>query len=136
MKNFYILLFVHLFLNGFSQNEQRYYAGNFYNKKDKPENNLKVTNRNSGNYEFSDQYGFVIIPAKLGDTLVWNKKNFRVIQNYELQEITNILASRKQMNSATEQINISYLEKIKVNFKKNTDSTDYLFSAKKRKKIK
>lgn len=135
MKNFYILLFVHLFLNGFSQNEQRYYAGNFYNKKDKPENNLKVTNRNSGNYEFSDQYGFVIIPAKLGDTLVWNKKNFRVIQNYELQEITNILASRKQMNSATEQINISYLEKIKVDFKKNTDSTDYLFSAKKGKKL-
>ena len=135
MKNFYILLFVHLFLNGFSQNEQRYYAGNFYNKKDKPENNLKVTNKNSGDYEFSDQYGFVIIPAKVGDTLVWNKKDFRVIQNYELQEITNILASRKQMNSATEQINISYLEKIKVDFKKNTDSTDYLFSAKKGKKL-
>lgn len=135
MKHFYILLFVHLFLNVYSQNEQRYYAGNFYNKKDKPENNLKVTNKNSGNYEFSDQYGFVIIPAKVGDTLVWNKKNFRVIQNYELQEISNILASRKRMNSTTEQINASYSERIKVDFKKNTDSTDYLFSSKKGKKL-
>jgi hypothetical protein len=64
------------------------------------------------------------------------QENFRVIQNYELQEITNILASRKQINSAVEQTNISYLEKIKNNFKKNTDSTDFLFSAKKGKKIK
>lgn len=135
MKNFYILLLLHLFLNVFSQNEQRYYARNFYNKKGKPENNLKVTNKNSGNYEFSDQYGFVIIPVKEGDTLVWNKNNFRVIQNYDLREITSILASRKQMNSAKEQTNSLYIEKVKSDFKKNTDSTDYLFSAKKGKKI-
>lgn len=135
MKNFYILLFLHLFLNAFSQNEQRYYAGNFYNKKDKPENNLKVTNKNSGNYEFSDQFGFVIIPAKVGDTLVWNKKNFIVVQNYDLREITNILASRKQMNPTKEQTNWYYPEKIKTDFKKNADSTDYLFTAKKGKKI-
>jgi hypothetical protein len=65
--------------------------------KRKPENNLKITNKNSGFYEFSDQYGFVIIPAKIGDTLVWNKKDFKVVQNYELQEITSILASKSNI---------------------------------------
>jgi hypothetical protein len=34
MKNFYILLFLHLFFNVFAQNEQRYYAGYFNNKKE------------------------------------------------------------------------------------------------------
>lgn len=135
MKNFYILLFLHLFLNVFAQNEQRYYAGYFNNKKGKPENNLKITNKNSGFYEFSDQNGFVIIPAKIGDTLVWNKKDFKVVQNYELQEITSILASKKQYNSSVEQTNKFYVDKIKNNFKKNTDSTDFLFSAKDGKKI-
>lgn len=135
MKNFYILVFVHLFLNGFSQNEQRYLAGYFYNKKNKPESNVKVTNKNSENYEFTDQYGFVIIPAKVGDTLVWNKKDYRIVQNYDLQEITSILESRKQFNSITEQISATYVEKIKSDFNKNTDSTDFLISAQKGKKI-
>ena len=134
MKNFYILLFLHLFFNVFAQNEQRYYAGYFNNKKGNPENNLKITNKNSGFYEFSDQNGFVIIPAKIGDTLVWNMREFKVVQSYELQEITSILASKKQYNSSIEQTNKFYVDKVKNNFKKNTDSTDFLFSAKDGKK--
>lgn len=136
MKNFYILLLLHLFLNGFSQNEQKYYAGNFYNQKGKSENNLKVTNKNSGNYEFTDQYGYVVIPAKEGDTLIWNNNNFKVVKNYNLQEITSILDSKKNYKKTEELTNFFYTSKINFENIKNKDNTDFQYSAKNALKIK
>ncbi len=77
----------------FSQNSQLYYSGIFLNKKNKPQNFLKVYNKNSGIYELTDANGFAIIAAKENDTLLWNDGKSRLVA-YGLDDLKDILESR------------------------------------------
>ncbi|WP_390454860.1 hypothetical protein, partial [Chryseobacterium sp. Alg-005] len=87
-KIYLLLLFITSFL--FGQNSQLYYSGIFLNHKNKPQNFLKVFNKNNGRYEFTDEEGFAIIAAKLDDTLTWNDgKSIFVVNN--VHELKNIL---------------------------------------------
>lgn len=89
MKKVYMLLPVLAVHFAFAQNSQRYYSGTFFNEKKKPQNFLKIFNKNSGVYELTDEKGFAIIAAKEYDTLVWNGgKNIQVVHGvYELKYI-------------------------------------------------
>ncbi len=101
MKHFYILFFTFLFQSLlFSQDSQLYFEGYFFNSKKKHQKNLTVTNKNSGNYDFTDEKGYIIIEAKAGDTLIYNKKDFRVVNSYDLKEMKSILESKKKFASA------------------------------------
>lgn len=93
MNKVYYLPFL-LAVNYFSgQNSQLYDSRIFLNEKEKPQNFLKVLNKNSGVYEFTDEEGFAIIAAKQYDTLVWNNgKNKAVV--YYPQELKSILENR------------------------------------------
>ncbi|PIF46565.1 hypothetical protein CLU96_3603 [Chryseobacterium sp. 52] len=93
MKKIYLILLPLAANFLFSQSSQLYYSGIFLNKKDKPQNFLKVYNKNSGIYEFTDEKGFAFIAAKENDTLIWNDgKNKQVV--YQLEELKRILESR------------------------------------------
>lgn len=90
MKKVYLLLPVFAVQFAFAQDSQRYYSGTFFNEKKKPQNFLKIFNKNSGVYELTDEKGFAIIAAKEYDTLVWNSgKNIQVV--HYVQELKNIL---------------------------------------------
>lgn len=99
MNKVYYLSFL-LAVNYFSgQNSQLYYSRIFLNEKEKPQNFLKVLNKNSGVYELTDEEGFAIIAAKQYDTLVWNNgKNKAVV--YYPQELKSILESRVEKKNA------------------------------------
>lgn len=93
MRKFYLLLFLLVFKIVSAQNSQMYYSGIFLNHKEKPQNFLKVLNKNSGVYELTDEKGFAIIAAKEYDTLVWNNgKNKLVV--YGLSELKTILENK------------------------------------------
>lgn len=93
MRKIYFLLFfltVHFFL---AQTSILYYSGTFLGHKEKPQNFLKVLNKNSGVYELTDEKGFAIIAAKAYDTLVWNNgKNTLVV--YGPRELKSILENK------------------------------------------
>ncbi|WP_375182271.1 hypothetical protein [Chryseobacterium sp.] len=93
MKKLYCLLPLLAVNCLFAQNSQRYYSGIFLNEKEKPQNFLKVLNKNSGVYELTDEKGFAIIAAKNYDTLVWNNgKNKAVV--YGTRELKTILENQ------------------------------------------
>ena len=95
MKKIYILFTLFTATFFLAQNSQLYYSGPFLNGKNKPQNFLKVYNKNSGVYELTDETGSAIIAGKPFDTLVWNAgKNQAVIQTYQLRELKDILQSR------------------------------------------
>ncbi|SFN04007.1 hypothetical protein SAMN05421594_0566 [Chryseobacterium oleae] len=98
MKKIYLVLlpFAANFL--FSQNSQLYYSGIFLNKKDKPQNFLKVYNKNNGIYELTDGKGFAIIAAKENDTLIWNDGKSKLVAR-GLRELKSILESRTEKAS-------------------------------------
>lgn len=87
MKKVYLLFPFFAVQFAFGQDSQRYYSGTFFNEKKKPQNFLKIFNKNSGVYELTDEKGFAIIAAKDYDTLVWNNgKNMEVVRGvYELK---------------------------------------------------
>lgn len=87
MKKVYLLLPFFAVQFAFAQDSQRYYSGTFFNEKKKPQNFLKIFNKNSGVYELTDEKGYAIIAAKEYDTLVWNNgKNIEVVHGvYELK---------------------------------------------------
>ncbi|MBP2616723.1 hypothetical protein [Chryseobacterium jejuense] len=86
-----------------AQNSNLYYSGKFLNHKDKPQNFLKVYNKNSGIYELTDEEGFAIIAAKPDDTLVWNQgKSSRIIGLYQLRELKNILENQVEKKNVQE----------------------------------
>ncbi|MBW7674931.1 hypothetical protein [Chryseobacterium chendengshani] len=92
MKKIYVLLLFFVIQWFFAQNSQLYYSGKFFNEKKKPQNFLKVLNKNSGVYELTDEKGFAILAAKNYDTLVWNNgKNTLVV--YGVRELKSILES-------------------------------------------
>jgi len=92
MKKIYVLLLFFVIHFAFAQNSQLYYSGKFLNEKKKPQNFLKVLNKNSGVYELTDEKGFAILAAKDYDTLVWNNgKNTYVV--YGVRELKSILES-------------------------------------------
>ncbi|MCJ8155321.1 hypothetical protein MKJ01_16265 [Chryseobacterium sp. SSA4.19] len=95
MKKIYVLLALFIAIHFFAQNSQLYYSGYFLNHKNKPQNFLKVFNKNSGVYEMTDEKGFAVIAGKPFDTLVWNNdKNKAVLKDYQLRELKDILTSR------------------------------------------
>ncbi len=90
MKKTYILFLLFAIQLFFAQSSQLYFSGKFFNEKKKPQNFLKVLNKNSGVYELTDEKGFAIIAAKNYDTLVWNNgKNIQVV--YGVRELKSIL---------------------------------------------
>ncbi|WP_439478842.1 hypothetical protein [Chryseobacterium aquaticum] len=90
MKKIYILFLLFAIQLFFAQSSQLYFSGKFFNEKKKPQNFLKVLNKNSGVYELTDEKGFAIIAAKNYDTLVWNNgKNIQVV--YGVRELKSIL---------------------------------------------
>ena len=124
MKQLYILFFA-LFFQGFlfAQDSQLFYEGNFFNKNNKPQKNLIVTNKTSGNYDFTDEKGYLIIEAKAGDTLIFNQKDFRIVQQSDLKEIKSILDSKIKFKS----VNPIFSKDYSVVFNKNSkvDSSDF-----------
>ncbi len=75
-----------------AQDSELYYKGRFLNKKEKPQNLLKVTNKSSGKYEFTDEEGYAIIQAKANDTLTWNNgKSVMIVNYYYLSELKSLL---------------------------------------------
>ncbi|ANF51985.1 hypothetical protein A0O34_16350 [Chryseobacterium glaciei] len=93
MRKFYLLLFLLVFKIVSAQNSQLYYSGIFLNHKEKPQNFLKVLNKNSGVYELTDEKGFAIIAAKAYDTLVWNNGKNRLVV-YGLSDLKTILENK------------------------------------------
>ncbi|WP_312076398.1 hypothetical protein [Chryseobacterium sp.] len=90
---------VYLFLPFFAvqfftaQSSQQYYSGVFLDKNKKPKTSLKILNKNSGVFEFTDEEGFAIIPAQKNDTIVWNNgRNIQVV--YWVDELKNILENK------------------------------------------
>jgi len=107
MKNLYCLLPLFAVNCLFAQNSQQYYSGIFLNEKEKPQNFLKVLNKNSGVYELTDEKGFAIIAAKNYDTLVWNNgKNKAVV--YGTSELKTILESQIEKRSVQNIQNNTY----------------------------
>ena len=93
--NFYFLILWLFSITISAQDSELYYEGYFLNKRDKPQNLLKITNKNNGNYEYTDKRGYAIIQAKPFDTLVWNNgANIIVIPTYNLKELKTILESQ------------------------------------------
>jgi hypothetical protein len=100
MKKIYLLLPLFAVNYFFAQNSQLYYSGKFLDRKGKPQNFLKIFNKNSGIYEMTDEKGFAIIAAKPFDTLIWNNaKDQTVIQSYHLRELKDILRSQIESKS-------------------------------------
>lgn len=100
MKQLYIFFFA-LFFQGFlfAQDSQLFYEGHFFTPKNKAQKNLIVTNKTSGNYDFTDDKGYLVIEAKAGDTLIWNN-NSRIIYQNELKEMKTILDSKIKFEEA------------------------------------
>lgn len=108
MKKIYLFSTVLAVQFVFAQNSQMYFSGLFFNDKKKPENFLKVFNKNSGIYERTDERGFAIIPAQLYDTLVWNNGKSQMIVTYDLRELKDILESNISRKSVDNLYNKDY----------------------------
>ncbi|WP_159476771.1 hypothetical protein [Chryseobacterium sp. 18068] len=115
MKKVYLLLPVFAVQFAFAQDSQRYYSGTFFNEKKKPQNFLKIFNKNSGVYELTDEKGFAIIAAKEYDTLVWNSgKNIQVVHGvYELKNILERQVKRENVKDINSKDYENLLEKPK-----------------------
>ncbi len=113
MKKVYLLLPVFAVQFAFAQDSQRYYSGTFFNEKKKPQNFLKIFNKNSGVYELTDEKGFAIIAAKEYDTLVWNSgKNIEVVHGvYELKNILERQVNRENVKDINSKDYENLLEK-------------------------
>jgi len=113
MKKVYLLLPVFAVQFAFAQDSQRYYSGTFFNEKKKPQNFLKIFNKNSGVYELTDEKGFAIIAAKEYDTLVWNSgKNIQVVHGvYELKNILERQVKRENVKDINSKDYENLLEK-------------------------
>lgn len=124
MRYIFILFFIILFQgNLFSQDSQMFYEGYFYVSKNKTQKNLLVTNKTTGNYDFTDEKGYLIIEAKAGDTLIYNKRDFRIIQYDDLKEIKTILESKNKSADASPVISNDYLSVLRQNQK--IDSSNF-----------
>lgn len=100
MKKIYCILPLLAVNYFFAQNSQLYYSGKFFDRKNKPQNFLKVYNKNSGIFELTDDKGFAVIAAKPNDTLIWNNgKSQLVTYSYNLYELKNILQSQVKNES-------------------------------------
>lgn len=105
-KVYYILSLIAVnFLT--AQNSQLYYSGVFLNEKEKPQNFLKVLNKNSGIYELTDEKGFAIIAAKNYDTLVWNNGKSKVVV-YGIRELKYILENQIEKRNVQNILNNTY----------------------------
>ncbi|MGO4710790.1 hypothetical protein AB4Y90_17130, partial [Chryseobacterium sp. 2TAF14] len=113
MKKVYLILSAFAVQFAFAQNSQRYYSGTFLNEKKKPQNFLKIFNKNSGVYELTDEKGYAIIAAKEYDTLVWNNgKNTEVVGGvYELKYLLERRISKKNVENIHSKDYESLLEK-------------------------
>jgi len=113
MKKVYLLLPVFAVQFSFAQDPQRYYSGTFFNEKKKPQNFLKIFNKNSGVYELTDEKGFAIIAAKEYDTLVWNSgKNIQVVHGvYDLKNILERQVNRENVKDINSKDYENLLEK-------------------------
>ncbi|WP_326984449.1 hypothetical protein VUJ46_07910 [Chryseobacterium sp. MYb264] len=102
MKKIYIFCLMTTAVAAFAQDSNLYYSGIFFNHKGKPQNFLKVFNKNSGIYEMTDEKGFAILAAKPYDTLVWNNgKNTEVVMSYRLKELKSILEGQDEKENVT-----------------------------------
>jgi hypothetical protein len=120
MKKIYLLFLLFATPFFFAQNSQLYYSGKFYNAKDKPQNFLKILNKNNGISELTDDEGFAIIQASVYDTLVWNNgKNTLVIQQYNLRELKNILENKTPKNYSDKIYSKAYDSLVQNNEKDN-----------------
>jgi len=134
MRYTFIFFFIVFFQgNLFSQDSQMFYEGYFYVSKNKTQKNLLVTNKTSGYYDFTDDKGYLIIEAKAGDTLIYNQKDSRVIQSYDLKEMKTILESKNKFASANPILSNDYLSVLRQNQK--IDSSNFNQSKAKAKKI-
>lgn len=98
-KNYLLLLLPFTAIVLQAQDSNLYYSGKFLNHKNKPQNFLKIYNKNSGVYELTDEEGFAVIAAKPYDTLVWNHgKSSTVVRSYELKELKKILEGQVEKN--------------------------------------
>jgi hypothetical protein len=127
MKKVYLLLPLFAVHFAFGQNSQRYHSGTFFNEKKKPQNFLKIFNKNSGVYELTDEKGFAIIAAKEYDTLVWNGgKNIQIVHGvYELKYILERHIKKesvKNINSKDYQNQIEPSEVDEFSIQKSYDS--------------
>lgn len=93
MKKIYLFLPLFAVQLAFAQNSQLYYSREFRDKNNKPKASMKVLNKNSGVFDYTDEEGFVIISAKMHDTIVWEGgKNHEVV--YYPRELKSILENR------------------------------------------
>ncbi|WP_143883586.1 hypothetical protein [Chryseobacterium binzhouense] len=145
MKKVYLFLPVFMVQFVYAQDSQRYFSGTFYNEKKKPQNFLKVFNKNKGVYELTDEKGFAIIQADVSDTLVWNNgKNIQVVYNvYELKNILERQINRKYVESISSKDYDNLIKKPesdKFSVEKSYDSirnySDYSLSAVRKLKLK
>ncbi len=145
MKKVYLLLPVFAVQFAFAQDSQRYYSGIFFNEKKKPQNFLKIFNKNSGVYELTDEKGFAIIAAKEFDTLVWNSgKNIQVVHGvYELKNILERQVNRENVKDINSKDYENLLEKpendefsIQNSYDSVRKSSDRHFSAVRKLKLK
>ncbi|MFC0425337.1 hypothetical protein [Chryseobacterium scophthalmum] len=145
MKKVYLLLPVFAVQFAFAQNSQRYYSGTFFNEKKKPQNFLKIFNKNSGVYELTDEKGYAIIAAKEYDTLVWNNgKNIEVVSwVYELKYLLENQVPRETVKDINSKDYESLLEKplidkfsIEHSYDSLSKNSDRQFSAVRKLKLK
>ncbi|HEX7869887.1 MAG TPA: hypothetical protein VF455_07210, partial [Chryseobacterium sp.] len=145
MKKVYLLLPVFAVQCAFAQDSQRYYSGTFFNEKKKPQNFLKIFNKNSGVYELTDEKGYAIIAAKEYDTLVWNNgKNTEVVRGvYELKYLLERQISRETVKDINSKDYESLLEKplndqfsIEHSYDSLSKNSDRQFSAVRKLKLK
>lgn len=145
MKKVYLLLPVFAVQFAFAQDSQRYYSGTFFNEKKKPQNFLKIFNKNSGVYELTDEKGYAIIAAKEYDTLVWNNgKNIEVVRGvYELKYLLERQISRETVKNINSKDYESLLEKplndqfsIEHSYDSLSKNSDRQFSAVRKLKLK
>jgi len=109
MNKIYMLSFLTMAVTAFAQDSNLYYSGIFFNAKGKPQNFLKILNKNSGMYELTDEKGFAILAAKPYDTLVWNNgKNTDVVMSYRLRELKSILEEQDQKENVAHIYSKSY----------------------------
>ncbi|MCD0479762.1 hypothetical protein LPB90_14970 [Chryseobacterium sp. LC2016-29] len=113
MKKVYLLLPFFAVQCAFAQDSQQYFSGTFYNEKNKPQNFLKIFNKNKGVYELTDEKGFAIIQANVSDTLVWNNgKNTQVVYGvYELKNILERQVNRKSVEKISSKDYENLIEK-------------------------
>lgn len=124
MKKLYALFIILIFEGGlYAQDSQLFYQGFFLNTKNKPQKNLKITNKTSENYDFTDDKGYLIIEAKFGDTLIWNKKDFKILSYYDLKEIKEILGPKTNFTAVNSIFSPDYSSDFEG--KTRVDSTDF-----------